>query len=76
MKKKLRIKIQDNIYQPEMLLPFKLTKQNRHLYEIINDVILKKSRKEDFIVVNEKGIITAIEGSNKHNRQIGENVYD
>ena len=76
MTRKLKIKFKESEYKPEALKPFKITKANAHLYEIQNDVILKKSRKKDFLVVNTSGIIIGIEGSNVKNKKIGDSIYE
>lgn len=75
-KKKLKIKVQDNSYQPVALKPFKLTKKNVENYEVINNIILKKNRITHFIVVNDKGIILNIEGYTNLTKKIGDNIYE
>lgn len=76
MAKKIKIKIQDNRYEPKALKPFKLTKENHLNYEIVNGVILKKNRTTHFIVVNDKGVILNIEGYDNLNKKIGDNIYE
>jgi len=59
----------------ERLSNFVINRLNRHLFEKIGDVYLRKNRLSTVLYVDIYGRITKITGENPNNNKIGENIY-
>lgn len=55
---------------------FKKKKSKNPEYEVINNVLLSKSRLDTVLTVDSKGTVIAISGNNPKDTKIGDNIYE
>lgn len=74
--KTLNIKQEEPVKGMDIFSDFAITNKNINKYEIINGVYLRKNRLSTVITVDSYGNILNIEGENKKQYKIGDNIYE
>jgi hypothetical protein len=74
--KTLNVKRYEPVKGMDIFSDFAITNKNINKYEIINGVYLRKNRLSTVITVDSYGNILNIEGENKKQYKIGDNIYE